>query len=943
MRSPFRGLFVFVLCVGLASALTAEPVGPQSSPVDGSFENGGAGWTFSEAIIRSVGLGAFHGTHVVEIDPGTDPGQRHGFLQARFPTTPGQEYRLTFAFQAGFAVGAPQLAVTVDGTEPEDVATTVRFNDPGVTRSTPDRGAWLEQRIGFFAQHDLTLIQLGPLSRWNTDIGWGRVWVDHARVEALGRARTFGRDIALRATLPSTASVGEPVELTVSFIGLRRGSYSGGVFDPRPLRFTGSFELFCGDALSTLPARITFQDALTGRVSVRFGSTGVWRLRVRSGAYEVFSNPVYVSTQPLARRAFWGDIHIHTDLAHSDWPGGSGAKNYAAARDYADLDFAALSEHYHNAKGWMDELVPPTLAFNRSGSFVTFLGTETGFSGGHFNLYLPGNDPFEMFDSRNHFTNREALLDNLRARKVHALIIPHHFLLLDPVDWRNTDRARLRLAEIYSNHGSSEEAGNWWRFPEQTGNFYGDTKGARGHDFRTALERGHRLGVIGCSDSHVLQPGMAGLTCARASLLTRESIWGALRRRDCYATSGDRILLEFRIGAVHMGQETQLAAGAPIDAFVEVHGQDVIEAIEFIRDGQVVQSLFPASLDGVFTVNLGTFSGRPTWVYVRVRQRNQHRAWSSPIWIDPSGKPDLVLEGGKMSYDRARSELSVRPRNYKGVAATALLQLYSSANEPSFAGEGWLGSFTQPTLLLRVEPVNTHQVRLKAALYTPPTLRRTFFYSGEIRLRNATGYRIVSDPRRMLADNGSGTLSWNDLFGYRYLNYESKAGQITDIELLIDTQFATTIDVLPRIDGSPLSQVLVGSRVHSAAPVVSIPVGQIATTPPLATVSVTVPAHSRGVVLFPSLPPGATYVAVIDFDGQVPEVSDDNNAFALVVPETATPYDHWSDYLPMTAGPSTPGHGPGAMAPNGIQPADPCGPPFEGESTPLDLDRDEPE
>ncbi|NOT29520.1 MAG: DUF3604 domain-containing protein [Planctomycetes bacterium] len=899
------------------------------------------GWTFSEAVVRTVGLGAFHGTHVVEIDPGTAPGQRLGFLQARFPTTPGQEYRLSFAFQAGFAVGAPQLAVTIDGTEPEDVATAVRFNDPGVARSTPDRGAWLEQRIGFFAQHDLTLIQLGPLSRWNTDIGWGRVWVDHARVEPLGRARTFGRDVALRATLPSTVRVGESVELTLSLIGMRRGTLSGGVFDTRPMRYTGSFDLFSDDALSTLPATVAFQDTVTGRVPVRFGSAGVWRLRVRSGAYEVLSNPVYVSTQSLARRAFWGDIHIHTELAHSDWQGGSGAKNYASAQGYADLDFAALSEHYHNAKGWMDELVPPTQAFNRPGSFVTLLGTETGFTGGHFNFYLRGSNPFEMFDSRNHFSNREALLDNLRARSVQTLSIPHHFLLLDPVDWRNTDRTRLRLAEIYSNHGSSEEAGNWWRFPEQTGNSYGDTKGAKGHDFRTALERGHRLGVIGCSDSHVVQPGMSGLTCVRASTLERESIWGALRRRDCFATSGDRILLEFRIGTAHMGQETQLSPGAQLDAFVEVHGQDVIEVIEFVRDGQVTQSLFPSSLDGVFTVNLGTFTGRTTWVYVRVRQRNQHRAWSSPIWIDPLGKPDLVLEGGKMSYDRARSELTVAPRNYTGVAATALLRLYSSASEPSLAGEGWLSGFTQPTLLLRVEPVNANQVRLKAALYTPLGLRRSFSYSGEIRLRNATGHRIVTDPRRMLADNGTGTLSWNDFFGYRYLNYESKAGQISDIELLIDTRLDTEIDVLSRIDGSPLSQVFVGSQVHSAAQVVSIPVGRIANTPPLATVSVTVPAHSRKAILFPSLPPGATYVAVIDFAGQVPEVNEDNNAFALVVPERATPYDHWSDYLPMTAGAPTPPQGPSAMAPNGIEPVDPCGPPFEGESTPLDLDCDE--
>lgn len=944
-RRPRVAFFVACLGLGLAYALSAARAAPpQGSPVDGSFESGGTGWTLSEVSVRNVGLGAFHGTNVVELDPGSDPGKRHGSLQAFFPTTPGQEYRLVFAFQTGFALGAPQLAVTIDGAEPEDVATTVRFKDPGAVRSAPDRGAWLEQHIGFFAQHDRTLIQVGPLSRWNTDIGWGRVWVDNVRVEPLGRTRSFGRDVALRATLPSNAAVGEPVELTLSLIGMLRSTYSGGPFDPRPMRFTGSFDLFCDDALSTQPARVSFRDAVTNRVPVRFGSKGVWRFRVRTGAYEVLSNPILVTNQPLARRSFWGDIHIHTESAHSDWPGGSGARNYAAAQGFADLDFAALSEHYgQNAKDWMDELVPPTLAFHQPGKFVTFLATETGFTGGHVNFYLQGGNPFEMFDGRNHFSNREALLDGLRARNVQALAIPHHFLLLEPADWRNTDRTRLRLAEIYSNHGSSEEAGNWWRFPEQTGNSYGDTKGAKGHDFRTALERGHRLGVIGCSDSHHLQPGLSGLTCVRAGQLERESVWGALRRRDCYATSGDRILLDFQMGAAHMGQETQLATGAPLDAFVRVNGQDVIEAIEFIRDGQVVRSLFPSRLDGVFTVNLGAFSGQPTWVYVRVRQRNQHRAWSSPIWIDPLGKADLVLEGGKMSHDRVKNELTVTPRNYGDVAATALLHLYSSANEPSFAGEGWLGGLTQPTLLLRVEPVNAHRVRLKAALYTPPTPGRTFSYSGDIRLWNATGYRVVGDPRRMLTDNGTGTLSWNDLFGYHYLNSESKAGQIADIELLIDTRLDTTIDVLPRVDGAPLSQVHVGSQIYSAPLVVSVPVGRIARTPPLATVSVTLPAHLRKPLVFPSLPPGATYVAVIDPDEQVPEVSDDNNAFALVVPATATPYTHWSDYLPMTASSGLANKGSGALVSPTIGPPDPYGPAPEGESTPLDHDCDDPD
>jgi len=888
---------------GLGASSGSGSSSPRPALFDGSFEHAALGWKLTDTTVVDVGLGAAHGSHVLLFDPGTDAALQRGVARTRLPTKVGREYRLSFVYQAGFDRGTPFLTVTLDGRSPVHVASVIRFFDPGQTRSTPSRSAWQEESFTFFAERELTELELGPLSRWQSSIGWGKVWIDHVRLEVLERERTLGRDLAVRATLPSRARVGEELELTVSLSGrLERGGDSGGVFDLRPQRHGCQFQLTSSDPAATLPASLDFAGQALRTARVRFATPGVQRLTLRTtDGFQVLSNPVLVEAAPAGRAYYWGDIHVHTAGGHSDWVGGEGSLNYALARKFADLDFAALSEHFYGATatGWMERLVPASEYHDAPGRFVTFLAVESFGYQGHTNHYLRGGDALEMFDPRNPLPGREEQLANLRTRGTRVLSIPHHFMLLDPADWRATDRESLRLAEIYSIHGSSEEAGAWWRHPDHFGFAYDGSRGARGHDYLTALARGHRVGVIACSDSHEAQPGMSGLTCVRASELTREGLWDALYERACYATTGARILLDFELSGAPMGSEMRLAAGTPLLARLEVHGQAPLEALEIVQDGRVVASVAPGTLDRIENFDLGPYSGQPSHVYARVRQTDLHRAWTSPIWIDPAGRANPVLENRDLTYAHAAGALAVTLRNHGDRAADVDLRVYSSRREPSL-GLVDASSASQPMLLLRLEPAGAARTRVFGALYLPVHLRRSFQFSGELQIQgaNPNATLVVADPRGMLVNRGNGRFVWSAEVGVEYRGLDSLSGQITDFELLVDTLPDTQVVVSPKLDAAPLAQVFVGVQAQGAPNSLVLPVGRVARMAAQAQATVTLDGGGVPVTrTFPGLVPDATYVAVLGALGPDLESAADDNSAALSVPFREAVYVHWPEYL----------------------------------------------
>ncbi len=358
-------------------------------------------------------------------------------------------------------------------------------------------------------------------------------------------------------------------------------------------------------------------------------------------------------------RIYFGDIHCHTTLSDGM---GSLEDLYTYARDVQRLDFASATDHESHFYGY--SLAPEMWPLVREaaqrhydpGHFVTLLGYEwTAASrkaiSGHHNVYYRDTDgPF--FTYSNPTTNSlKKLLKALRDLGRPVLVIPHHPVACKSaagmpapsltVAWSVNDPQIIRLAEIYSKWGCSEEVPPTFRPLHNS---------AEGHAVRDALDKGYRLGFTAGSDDHTAMPGSlhvqggrnlrypnSGLVAVYAPELTREAIFDALYQRRCYATSGPRIVLDFSVNGHTMGQEIT-ADNASDTRRIEgiAIGTAAVQSAEIVSSGRVHWTIpGNGSRELSFELEDTARLTEPMYYYVRIIQADGERAWSSPIWVDP--------------------------------------------------------------------------------------------------------------------------------------------------------------------------------------------------------------------------------------------------------------------------------------------------------------------
>ena len=347
------------------------------------------------------------------------------------------------------------------------------------------------------------------------------------------------------------------------------------------------------------------------------------------------SNPIAAGLLADGLRLYFGEMH--SQMWHSM---GTGTTDefFTWGRDVAGLDFCAPANHYNWRFEVTDalwrELVDTCNAYNEPGRFVTMVSYEwAGSAGsGHKNVYYRGADGEFAYWYRDR-TSPEGLWQSFAGRDV--LTVPHHTKALGGVDWRYRNDRHQRLVEICSKWGISEEGGP--------------------HSVQAALAMGHRLGFVGGTDSHY---GLAnqgsyhvndgnGLACVYAREHTRDAIWQALYDRHCYATTGDRIVLDWAMDGRPMGTDEAVdLASAGVRTFrMRVLGTHRLDAVEIVRNNRVVfavepgadtwtgewsdeEALAPLAITPAFA------DDRPfVFYYLRVRQANRQRAWASPIWL----------------------------------------------------------------------------------------------------------------------------------------------------------------------------------------------------------------------------------------------------------------------------------------------------------------------
>jgi hypothetical protein len=146
-----------------------------------------------------------------------------------------------------------------------------------------------------------------------------------------------------------------------------------------------------------------------------------------------------------------------------------------------------------------------------------------------------------------------------------------------------------------------------------------------------------------------------GLTAILAKEHTRASLFEALQARSCYATTGERIILNFNIVSAPMGSEldTKVRPGLKFNRYITGFcvGTGPLTEVAIVRNGKVWKKLpiNPAQpdrvdieiddLDDLDSLILSPQNKPPfIYYYLRATQADGHMAWSSPIWIEHAPK-----------------------------------------------------------------------------------------------------------------------------------------------------------------------------------------------------------------------------------------------------------------------------------------------------------------
>jgi len=467
------------------------------------------------------------------------------------------------------------------------------------------------------------------------------------------------------AILPSTATAGEPLELTLQ----ARDQCERLVAD-----FRGTFAVDATDDDATYPDRIVFppnNGGVTVETSIAFETPGVQYLTVvhESTGQRFVSNPVRVTAQDPEYRLYWGDIHLHSKFSDGC---GSVTDGFRFGRDVMALDVVAFTDH-----DTMGFFIPPTLqrrrmrdryfeatkdacrAFHDPGEFVTLMAyewTKQPMAGGHINVYFDDVDGAVMFDSISPESDTyEKLWDRLRefndSTGTQAITIPHHTAESTyPFDFSQIeyDDDLAPLVEVYSQWGSSERpASEGNRHPVEMGTGEVDEPGFYTQD---AHSLGYRVGLTASADYHGPHPGHSllhaeshlpsveefrrdglgwgiiwrvwnepsypgGLQAIYAPELTREAVFQSMVDRRVYGTSQpNRIIVDFRIDGVRFGdQDSTVTVDAPDAArevSLEVAGTAPI-ATAHVRKNNEVWATVTESSDP--DADLSTYTTEATW------------------------------------------------------------------------------------------------------------------------------------------------------------------------------------------------------------------------------------------------------------------------------------------------------------------------------------------
>lgn len=331
------------------------------------------------------------------------------------------------------------------------------------------------------------------------------------------------------------------------------------------------------------------------------------------------SNPIVAG--PAERTLFWGDTQGQTGETVG---AGSLTEFFEYARDCVQLDFVTHSANdFQVERDAYAEVLEVTDKYTQNGSFVAFGGFEwsgnTPTGGDHNVLYADNTSApllrsshallYDLSDVDTDCRTISDVYSHLRSENIDALTVAHVGGRVANLDLIETDMTPV--LEMTSVHGWFE----WFALD--------------------ALRKGLTVGLIAASDDHSGRPGgsfpslpvfgvRSGLAAVRSDELSRQGIMKALRRRDCYATTGERIVLSVASGEHRMGEAWDADTAPVIE--VSVAGTAPIESIQVINADEVLAAWRPA-------VKLSQRRLRVSWKGARDKNRTRVQDWNGFLTI----------------------------------------------------------------------------------------------------------------------------------------------------------------------------------------------------------------------------------------------------------------------------------------------------------------------
>ena len=386
---------------------------------------------------------------------------------------------------------------------------------------------------------------------------------------------------------------------------------------------------------------------------------------------------------------YYGNFHAHSNLS-DDAQGpnsGSPATAFQYARDVANLDIMALTDHSHYlSASEYSSLLAAADSWTTNGVFVALGAQEHG----SLSSSVPGAFGHINIWEASGVLNQNTFRYNLGAT--------YGFISTNVNRWDGGP-----LAASFNHPYSSAGAGNDAQFAnfafdaagEDGMRFIEVLNGARSSSYESeyfeALGKGWKVGALGNQDNHqgewgnrVNNAGNIPLTGVWATALTKSDVLQALRDRRTFAMEvepeSDRMSLKLIAdGTNWMGSEYTTAADS-VSFEIEVSANTNIGSIQLYRNGTFLKSIGVGST--FFTWNTFDTPGPGDFYYVaKINQSDGDAAWSSPIWIESTSNFSLPISTVKQNDANGFPALWFQTRSVQGIVTAGTDELSTTDNK----------------------------------------------------------------------------------------------------------------------------------------------------------------------------------------------------------------------------------------------------------------------